>query len=269
LRRKQKELERYGTTPSGNLPAPDQVYSAEASDLNETPRTIDASRISSSKSVVIGDKAARSAFRIPIVAPSSRRQEVPMNLKPLIKSLEQSDRAKAQIARAGRTPTGLLWSKKEEATVRALYPDYDALVIALKNRTRISIRTRAKLLGISKRQYPWTAAEICRLRRLYPKKTGTELQILFAGVRAAQLRQMANLRGITKDRRPFAPTGIAVIDAIRRRAFELNLTMIDIDEMARTGTYFRDCRWRFVGVRLVQICRAVEALDGDVMAIWR
>jgi hypothetical protein len=192
-----------------------------------------------------------------------------MSITDPIERLKQSYRAKEQIARAGRSPTGLLWTKREDEIVRALYPDYDAVLRALKTRTRVAIRTRAMKLGITKRRYPWTAAEIFRLRRLYPKQTAAELQVSFPGVKPAQIRQMANLRGITKDRRPLPPTGIAVIDAIRRRAFELNLSMIDVDEMARTGIYFQSSRWRYLGVRLVQVCRAIQALDGEISPIWR
>lgn len=192
-----------------------------------------------------------------------------MSITDPIERLKQSYRAKEQMLRAGRSPTGPLWTAREDETIRGLYPDYNAVVRALKRRTLVAVRTRAMKLGITKRRYPWTVAEIYRLRRLYPKQTAAQLQVSFPGVRPAQLRQMANLRGITKDRRPLPLTGIPVIDAIRRRAFELNLSMIDVDEMARTGIYFQCSRWRYSGVRLVQVCRAIEALDGEISAAWR
>ncbi len=192
-----------------------------------------------------------------------------MAITDAIERVKQSYRAKDQMIRAGGSPTGPFWTKREEDVIRALYPDYNAVVRALKRRTLVAVRTRAVKLGITRHRYPWTEAEIHRLRRLYPKQTAAQLQVSFPGVRAAQIRQMANLRGITKDRRPLPPTGIPVIDAIRQRAFELNLSMIDLDEMARTGIYFRSSRWRYVGVRLVQVCRAIEALDGEISAVWR
>lgn len=191
-----------------------------------------------------------------------------MKLRSAVERLARSERAKGQIARAGRSPTGALWTAQEELVLRLLYPDYAALHRALKIRTYNAIKKRATQLGICRQRHRWTAAEISRLRKLYPKESAEDLKVAFPGLRLTQLRRMANYRGITKDRKPYAPTGIAVIDSIRKRAFELNLTMIDVDELAKTGAYFRDSRWRHHGVVAHKVCRAILALDGSIEAVW-
>jgi hypothetical protein len=192
-----------------------------------------------------------------------------MHLGSIAETLARSDRAKAQIARTGRSPSGLLWTANEDETLRRLYPDYHALCKVLKQRSYDAIKKRVVVLGIAQARHRWTAAEISRLRRLYPKQTRDELLVSFPGLRWPQIRRMANYKGFTMIRRPYAPTGITVIDAIRARAFDLNLTMVDLDAMAKTGNYFRSSRWRTYGISKRSVCRAIDALDGDVMPIWR
>ncbi|MCA1476770.1 hypothetical protein [Bradyrhizobium sp. NBAIM08] len=123
-------------------------------------------------------------------------------------------------------------------------------------------------LGLSRKCHFRTAAEVSRLRRMYPHKLFDELKLAFPGSNKMRLRKKANSLGITKARKPFATTG-EVIDCIRARAFQLRLTMVDVDSMARTGIYFSRSQWRGHALNRRKILRAIEALDRDVTVKWR
>lgn len=60
-----------------------------------------------------------------------------------------------------------------------------------------------------------------------------------------------------------------MLDEIRRRARELNLTMVDLDQMARTGGYFTRAQW--VSKKAVDpqnLLKAVLALGGSIPIQW-
>lgn len=95
--------------------------------------------------------------------------------------------------------------------------------------------------------------------------TSTEILELVPGKTMPQAWARARRSRFRHPRKPPRPTGLPVVDAVRRRAFELNLTMRDLDEITRSGSYFRSPRtvvWRHVG-------RAIEALDGELRVDWR
>jgi hypothetical protein len=84
------------------------------------------------------------------------------------------------MIRMGRTPKGhWLWTAREDALVRALYPDYVALRKALRRRTYSALRHRARTLGIAKKRHTWTTTEVSRLRKLYPKASCRDLLAAF------------------------------------------------------------------------------------------
>jgi len=140
----------------------------------------------------------------------------------------------------GRTPRGhWLWTKNEDALVRELYPDYDALQKALRRRTYNALRARARTLDVVKRRHTWLGAEISRLRRMYPKAARQELMVFFPDVSWEAIKAMAHRVGVRRERRKLVSTGHPLIDRIRDRAFDLNISMVDLDAMAGTKKYFR------------------------------
>jgi hypothetical protein len=167
----------------------------------------------------------------------------------------------------GRCP---IWTKEEDAEIRRLYPDYPALKKSLPRRTHLAIKGRAHRLGIVKRNHSWTDAEVSRLRKLYPTNTIRQLRIAFPHLQGRQIKDKAERIGLRKKRCPYPATGFPIIDQIRARAFELNLSMLDLDELANTKNYFKDRGWRRCrSANGWAVCLAVDALAGDVRAIWR
>lgn len=178
-------------------------------------------------------------------------------------------RARERMARTGRTPKGhWLWTKKEDDVVRALYPDYKALQRRLRRRTYYALRARARTLDVVKRRRLWLASEVSRLRRMYPRATRDELLVAFPDMAWKQITYKARHAGIYRARRKLETTGHPLIDTIRERAQNLNLSMVDLDAMAGTRRYFQKAAWCNGNFNRKALLRAVEALGGAVSVQW-
>ncbi|MGD9668835.1 MAG: hypothetical protein AB7U75_07210 [Hyphomicrobiaceae bacterium] len=200
---------------------------------------------------------------------SARNNEL-MRLVYAARGAASAYRARERMARTGRTPKGhWLWTKREDDIVRALYPDYRALRRKLRRRTYYSLRARARTLDIVKRRHVWLGTEVTRLRRLYPKAERHQLQAAFPDVTWSQIKAKAQHVGIHRARKKLVTTGYPIIDLIRDRAFELNLSMVDVDAMAGTKRYFQKACWVNGNINRKAMMRAVEALGGEVSVSWQ
>ncbi|SDG68095.1 hypothetical protein SAMN05216338_100263 [Bradyrhizobium sp. Rc2d] len=121
---------------------------------------------------------------------------------------------------------------------------------------------RASKLGVSQKRLQWTAADVSRLRRIYPSGTDADLAAAFPAFTKRQVQAVANRLRISKKKR-YKRTGIAIIDAIRDRALELNLTMIDLDALAKNGCYFQKCCRELPYVNGPYVYRAIVALGSQ------
>ncbi len=169
--------------------------------------------------------------------------------------------------RFGRPLT--LWVPNEDQLVRNLYPDYEALRRKLPHRTYPAIRYRAGALGLSKKRHIWTMAELGRLKKKY--EAGVPKEAILAEFPHAtwdQITGVAGFHGFQRKNQKFKSTGIAIIDAIRDRADKMNLTMVDLDAMARTKRYFQKAGWHGLGSNGKYVARAIEALGGRLLVEW-
>jgi len=187
-------------------------------------------------------------------------------------------RARERIARTGLAPGGRhpIWNKKEDQILRAHFPDLKAAKRRLKRRTLGAIGARARFLNMHVGRYhQWTAAEVSRLRRIYPVSSKEQVLQAFPGLRWQQILGKLTHCHIRKKRRPPTVTGVPVIDAIRRRAFDLRISMRELDRIVCSPGYFvRHSSFRTSKSRMhrwsdAYIYRAIEALGGDVLASWR
>jgi len=145
----------------------------------------------------------------------------------------------AAVNRVYMRKTGLtyagqrLWTALEMETLRRLHPDYGALVRALPRRTRNAIEKKAQKLGLSKPRRVWNEAEFRLMKPLYVR--GAPMQSildLLPGKTAKQVWAKASGRGIRRPRTRPRNTGLAPVDAVRQRAFELYMSMAELDEAA-------------------------------------
>lgn len=161
-----------------------------------------------------------------------------------------------------------LWTKKEDDILRTLYPDYKALRRKLRRRTRYALKARAARLGVIRKNHVWLAVEVSRVRRMYPRATREELMAALPNLTMAQIRSKASDIGVRRARRKPTATGYPLIDAIRERAFEQNLSMADLDAIARTKRFYQSGGWRGGNFNRKAVLRAVEALGGEVSVRW-
>jgi hypothetical protein len=162
-----------------------------------------------------------------------------------------------------------LWTSDEDEVVRSLFPDYRAMHEALPHRSYSGFRYKAKLLKLVKPRPQFTAKELSIVRRVYPNGTQKELLALLPGRAWPAIRKFAAHNGIYRERVPFRPTGVAVLDQIRSRCRELNYTMPDLDKLVKSKKYFSDAKWLSGHIHLRAIGRAVRVLFGDLKADWK
>jgi hypothetical protein len=92
------------------------------------------------------------------------------------------------------------WTKEEIDTLKTnhhLGPDN--LCALFNTRTRMSVLSKAKRLGLSYRtRYSWNDQEDDKLRKLWPNATSEELRIAFPNIKHHALQEYARKKGIKR-----------------------------------------------------------------------
>lgn len=173
--------------------------------------------------------------------------------------------------KTGFAPGGRpIWTPAEIKILDRFHPDYARLLKRLPNRTYEAIKQKARSRGLVPTRHIWTAAEASRLRRMYPKAPKEELLASFPGLSWQQISAKAKHIGVQREKRPLVPTGHALLDEIRARATSLGYSMGDVDELARTRTYFRKAGWcGHQKANAKHAGKAVAALGGRLSAQWQ
>lgn len=182
-----------------------------------------------------------------------------------------AEKLRRRCERTGKTLGGQwTWTEEELSVCRELYPDRVAIRERLQRRSAEAIRKKCEELGLASRRVPWTAADITRLRKMYRSASWDELFATFPGRTEDAIRQTANKRRMFREKKPYKLTGFAAIDQIRARCLEQGFTMLDLDQYARSGQYFRQAHWRgtwrWYSDRFV--ARAIRALGGRISIEW-
>lgn len=135
------------------------------------------------------------------------------------------------IARTGCTIAGVpVWTAEEIAHLRQTPPDRKAACLALPRRTPGAMAHKARQLGLIPPRKIWIGDEAVRLRKPYVAGVSiTELLEIFPGKTRSQTWRKASEMGYRRPRRAPKPTGMALVDSIRQRAFACRLTMTDLD----------------------------------------
>lgn len=186
-----------------------------------------------------------------------------------VQGASTAERMRELIRRKGMTFAGQpLWTPGELATVQALHPDLARISKTLGRRSYYAVRDKAQEIGLARRKHVWTQVEISMLRRLYPGASRSELRATFPNFTREHLTHTANYHGIYRGRPALRKTGFTLLDEVRRRAFELGYTMMDLDLIAHTGRYFRNGNWRRGKKMEINVGRAVQAMGGHFYAEW-
>ena len=158
---------------------------------------------------------------------------------------------------------------KNEKILVQLKGDYKLIARRLPHRSLPAIRSQCQKLGLRKTRHLWTGAEISRLRKLYPDQSREDICAAFPHSHWGAICQAARYHGIRRRKREFKLLGIAALDDVRRRCYEINWSMSDLDKAAKTKTYFAKAGWHCQkSINHKALGRAIEALDGTVQAEW-
>lgn len=180
-----------------------------------------------------------------------------------------SERARDRIRRQGCTAQGYpLWTEEEDDLCRKLHHDRKALKKALKRRTMPAIENRCMRLGLRvKHLHWWTAAEISKLRRMYPTATWEELLAAFPGLSCHGITQAALKRNIRRARKPYKPTGDMLIDQLKGRCFELGVTVAALE--AAVGQKGFLAGYTKSSPKRADLGKALSVLDGQLTVAWQ
>lgn len=160
------------------------------------------------------------------------------------------------------------WTLKEHEVVVSHWPDVEAIRKRLPHRTIRAIRAFAGKCNLTTGRHIWTAAEDTKLRKLAAagyqrKEIAAEL-----GLSLNQVAGRLSYARISIARKPPALSANPLVNAIRQRAFDLNITLSDLDRSLGNRRIFRQAAGR-QSVRHAHIERAVTALGGQLTVEWR
>lgn len=194
-----------------------------------------------------------------------------MDVLYLARNAAIAERQRALVRRRGRSWNGYpLWSAREIEILRRLYPDFKALKKALPGRTKYAVKLRARKVGVARPNHKWTTTEISRLRKLCTQGADrSEIDNAFPTIAWPVIQAQIGAHRFQKPKRKLKPSGNAVVDAIRERAVSEGISMVELDEMAGSGSkgYFRHCfSYRYPNGRCLM--KAVEELGGRLVVEW-
>lgn len=165
------------------------------------------------------------------------------------------------------------WTDAEDRILGDLYPDYSRLLSALPSHNLSSIKHRCERLGIRTKKHVWTNREVALLHDHFADAPYKELEVMI-GQRLPIIRRKANSLGLVRIS-PFMPTGSKLADSLLLRCRSQGVNMVTLDNLADTGRYFQNLRWR-IGItgkdrawfNLSNIIRGIEAVGGTLYADW-
>ena len=147
------------------------------------------------------------------------------------------------------------------------WPDIHAIRTLLPHRTENAIRSFAGKCNLRRQIHFWTTAEDRALRQAVAKHVPIKQIMSDLNLTRNQVVNRMRYIGLTYPRRARKPTGDALMDSIRARAFELNMSMADLDEECNSGQQFRrfgkGCK-----ISLQKKLKAIRYLDGELSVRW-
>lgn len=193
-----------------------------------------------------------------------------MGLRWAARGARMAEMARERIAKTGMAPGGRpVWTARELALLAVMFPDYKRAVAVLERRTYAAVKNQARSMGLTDPSHIWTGAAVARLRKLHRAGDRAALLAAFPEVPKQKIKYKIRHLGLISGRSPFKITGIPPIDLIRQRAFDLNISMVELDAMASTKKYFQKAGWLMGNINHKAIARAAHALDGLISVQWK
>lgn len=161
------------------------------------------------------------------------------------------------------------WTYRETEVLREHWPDMAAMRKLLPHRTATAIRHMAAKCGAAppKDQHIWTGAEDKRLRALAASGASRKEMAAALGLSPLQVQNRLSYARIRIAKRPPRLCGNLLVDAVRQRAFHLNISMVDLDRsLGKRQLFQRTASNRCIAPR--HIDQAVKALGGRLTIVW-
>ena len=159
------------------------------------------------------------------------------------------------------------WTLREHEVVISHWPDVAAIRRRLPHRTIGAIRAFAAKCNLTTSRSVWTAAADAKMRKLAANGSSRAEIAEALGLTVMQVASRLQYTRTTIRRRPPAPSSNPLVNAIRRRAFELNMSLIDLDRSLGDRKIFQQAAGK-QKVKHVHIERALKALGGTFVVQW-
>lgn len=161
------------------------------------------------------------------------------------------------------------WTYRETEVLHEHWPDMAALRKLLPHRSESAVRSMAQKCGAipPKEQHIWKGSEDKRLRALAAQGTPTKLIAKELDLRPLQVTNRLRHIGIQIARKPPGLCGDELADAVRQRAFRMNMSIVDLDRSLGNNRIFQNA----ITKRRVlpkHIEKAVKALGGRLTIEW-
>lgn len=161
------------------------------------------------------------------------------------------------------------WTYRETEVLHEHWPDMAALRKLLPHRSEKAIKRMAQKCGAAppKEQHVWTGAQDKRLRALAADGTPIKLIAKELDLRPLQVTNRLQYTGVRIARRPPGLCGDDLADAVRLRAFQMNISIRDLDRSLGRHRIFEKAVTR-KHVLPNHIEKAVKALGGRLTIEW-
>lgn len=176
-------------------------------------------------------------------------------------------RARFRMVRGGVNINGdKIWTDAEIQVLRQT-PSNVRAHQQLPHRSLGAIENKRSKLGLSRHIHMWTAAEISKLRRMYPRSSKEELCAAFPDATWVGISHAASRRGFRREKPLYKHTGHQAIDQIREKCYAIGWTLADLDREAKTKGYFA-YHSKTGRPNYKAIGRALKVLQGRILIEW-
>lgn len=160
------------------------------------------------------------------------------------------------------------WTFIESEVLREFWPSIEAIRQRLPHRSERAIRQMAKRCGLvaDKVQHIWTAAQDRTLKRMAANGATRKEMADALGLTAFQVAYRLQYTKTTIAKRAPTLIGNPLVDAIRRRAFDLKISIADLDRSLGRTKFFQTAQKRQISTN--HLHKAVKALGGSLVVQW-
>lgn len=158
------------------------------------------------------------------------------------------------------------WMFTEVEVLRTYWPDVGLIRQHLPYRTERALRGMAKKCGLipDKEQHIWTCAEQKRLKQMAAEGTTRKEMAADLGLTVEQVANRLLYCGIHVAKKPPILIGDPLTDAVRRRLFDMKMSIADFDRSFGRRRLFGQHKPKSANV----IAKAVKALGGNLTIEW-